>query len=82
MERPVVASRVGGIPEVVVDGVTGLLFEVGDVSGLREALKRLLMDPALRREMGRAGRARFLDRFTLDRMAGAYRDIYRSTAGV
>ncbi len=82
MERPVVASRVGGIPEVVVDGVTGLLFEVGDVHALQDSLKRLLMDPALRREMGRAGRARFLNRFTLDRMAGAYRDIYRSSAGV
>jgi GT2 family glycosyltransferase/glycosyltransferase involved in cell wall biosynthesis len=45
--RPVVASRIGGIPELVVDGRNGLLFEAGDVDGLRRALERLLAEPGL-----------------------------------
>jgi glycosyltransferase involved in cell wall biosynthesis len=53
---PVVASRIGGIPEMVEDGVTGLLFEPGNVTDLSEKLTRLWHDPALCREMGRAGR--------------------------
>src|SRR5919201_317243 len=53
--KPVVASAVGGIPELVEDGVTGFLVEPGDVDGLRGALQRLLDDPALRRRMGREG---------------------------
>jgi glycosyltransferase involved in cell wall biosynthesis len=54
--RPVVATRVGGIPELVEDGVTGYLVEPGDREGLRAALERLLADPALRRRMGAAAR--------------------------
>src|SRR5207302_1116688 len=60
--RPVVASAVGGIPELVEDGVTGYLVEPGDVAGLRAAIERLLADPALRRRLGRAGRARVAER--------------------
>ena len=56
--RPVVATRVGGIPELVEDGVTGFLVEPGDVAGLRVALERLLADPMLRRRMGREARRR------------------------
>lgn len=54
---PVVSTRVGGIPEAVVDGRTGLLTEAGDVQGLGDALLRLLGDPELRRRMGAEGRA-------------------------
>jgi glycosyltransferase involved in cell wall biosynthesis len=56
--RPVVATAVGGIPELVEDGVTGLLVEPGDVAGLRGALERLLADPVLRRRLGREARRR------------------------
>ena len=56
--RPVVASAVGGIPEVVEDGVTGLLVPPGDVAALRAALERLLADPILRRRLGREARRR------------------------
>jgi glycosyltransferase involved in cell wall biosynthesis len=56
--RPVVATRVGGIPELVEDGVTGFLVEPGDRDGLRAALERLLGDPALRRRMGAEARRR------------------------
>jgi glycosyltransferase involved in cell wall biosynthesis len=55
---PVIASRVGGLPEVVEDGVTGLLVPPGDPQALARALATLLADPQLRLTMGRAGRAR------------------------
>lgn len=55
---PVVATRAGGIPELVVDGATGLLFDSGDVEGLHSGLNRLLDDEALRKEMGAKGAER------------------------
>ncbi len=55
---PCVASRAGGIPEIVDDGVTGLLVERGDVPGLAAALQRLALDPAARERFGRLGRER------------------------
>lgn len=61
---PVVASRVGGIPEMVVHGRTGLLIEPGSAEELRDALAVLLSDPSLGRDMGREGRARAERMFT------------------
>ncbi len=55
---PVVASRTCGIPEVVADDVTGLLFDVGDVPAFADAICKLIADPILRSRMGQAGRAR------------------------
>ena len=75
--RPVVASRVGGIPELVEDGVTGFLVEPGDVEGLRSALERLLADSELRRRMGRAGRERIVERCSLESVTAATLDAYR-----
>jgi glycosyltransferase involved in cell wall biosynthesis len=76
---PVVCSRVGGLPEVVEDGVTGLLVEPGDVDALREALERILRDRALAARLGRAARERALERFTWDacatRCLAAYEEI-------
>ena len=66
-ELPAVASRIGGIPEVVADGETGLLVEPGDRAALRDALLTLIDDPALRLGMGRAGRSRVERMFFLDR---------------
>lgn len=62
--RPVAASRIGGIPEVVEDGVTGQLVPPGDAAALAEAVARILGDPARARAMGQAGRERVLARFT------------------
>lgn len=62
--KPVVATRVGGIPEVVEDGVNGYLVEPGDVDALRTRVARLMADPALRARMGEAGRARVEAAFT------------------
>ena len=65
---PVVASRVGGIEEVVVDGETGFLIPHEGVDELAERLHQLGMDPALRQQMGRAGRARYAAHFQLPAM--------------
>ena len=64
--RPVVASNVGGLPDAVEDGVTGLLVPPRDATALRAALVRLLDDPGLRRRLGELARARALERFSWD----------------
>jgi glycosyltransferase involved in cell wall biosynthesis len=74
--RPVVASAVGGIPELVEDGVTGLLVQPGDVEALRAALERLLADPVLRRRMGRAARRRVTELCSRERVAEATLSAY------
>ena len=61
---PVVASRVASLPEIVADGVTGLLVPPGDVAALREAVRGLLADPIRRATMGQAGRRRASEKFT------------------
>jgi len=66
--RPVVATAAGGIPEAVVDGVTGRVVPVGDARALADAIVDVLSDAGRRDAMGRAGHARFLERFTADRM--------------
>ena len=75
---PVVATRVGGTPELVCDGKTGLLVESEDVSGLADALRRLRTDRGLREALGRAGREQ-ADGMTwavsADKMAAIYRDL-------
>jgi glycosyltransferase involved in cell wall biosynthesis len=63
--RPVVASAVGGIPELVVPGQTGLLVSPASPDQLASALDRCLADESLRRRMGQAGRQRCADRFSL-----------------
>jgi phosphatidylinositol alpha-1,6-mannosyltransferase len=59
---PIVAHAIGGVPEAVVDGETGLLVRPGDTAALTRAFDRLLGDPTLRRRLGEAGRARALSR--------------------
>ena len=66
---PVVASRVGGLAEVVQDGETGFLVPPGDVPALRDRLDQLLRDPALARRLGDNARARVLEHFTWARVA-------------
>jgi len=61
---PVIASRIGGLPYTVADGVNGLLCEPGDPVDLARQIARLLDDPALRGQMGLAGRKRFEEEFT------------------
>ena len=72
---PVAATRVGGVPEVVADGVTGLLSPAGCAKSLAANLNRLLGDVRLRLQYGEAGRERMRERFTFAAQAAAYRDL-------
>ncbi len=81
MEVPVVALDHGGTIEVVDNGRTGLLAEPGDVEALAAMIVKLLQDPQLRDQLGRAGRTRVLDRFTVDRMADDVARVYRRVLG-
>ena len=65
---PVVAARASSIPEIVVDGETGLLHDLDEIDGLARAVNAILADPERARAMGRAGRRRVRERFTLERM--------------
>ncbi|HEX9444687.1 MAG TPA: glycosyltransferase [Candidatus Binatia bacterium] len=78
--KAVVAARVGGVPEVVVDGVTGILFPAENVPALAEALVALLNDPQKRAVMGGAGRARVRDRFAQDEMLRQTLSLYDTSA--
>ncbi len=69
--RPVVATDVGGLPEAVIDGQTGLLVQPGDAAALRSALDRLLGDAELRARLGAAGRERVRERFSREIAATA-----------
>ena len=86
-EAPVVASAVGGIPEVVVDGVTGLLvpYDAEDPgsleTGLAMAINALVADPDRARAMGRAGRERAIADFDWDAIARRTVDVYRAAMG-
>lgn len=75
---PIVASRAGGMPEAVVDGVTGLLVPPGDVNALTAALRHLLDDIDLRQHMGAAGRARVQQEFGIDSMIKGNLSVYRA----
>lgn len=66
---PLVVTNVGGLPEIVDDGVTGFVVEPGDIAGFEDRIGRLLGDDALRARTGEAGRRRTAERFTAARMA-------------
>jgi glycosyltransferase involved in cell wall biosynthesis len=74
---PVIATRVGGVPEVVADGVTGFLVSPHDPPALAAAIERLTCDPELRRALGAAGR-RAAERLTLDECAARHEAAYRA----
>jgi len=78
---PVVATAVGGTPEAVVDGETGLLVPPRDPAALSTALERLLGDPDLRRRLGEAGRARVRERFDAAAMERRVLEVYDEVAG-
>jgi glycosyltransferase involved in cell wall biosynthesis len=75
-ERAVVATDVGSVGEVVRERETGLLVPAEDPRALAGALRQLLDDEPLRRRLGVAGRSLVLERFTAERMAGAFRALY------
>jgi glycosyltransferase involved in cell wall biosynthesis len=75
--RPVVATRVGGVPDVVRDGVDGFLVEPGDVDAMAERLSALAADPPLRHRMGEAGRASVHERYSVERLLDDIDALYR-----
>jgi glycosyltransferase involved in cell wall biosynthesis len=77
---PIIASRVGGLPEIVRDGENGILIEPGSPDELQEAILRLYGDPDLRRSIGASGRE-FSRDFTADAMAAEYMDLYQRAVG-
>jgi glycosyltransferase involved in cell wall biosynthesis len=79
--RPVVASAVGGLLDLVVDGETGIHVPPADVEALRTALERLLGDRELRRRMGEAGRRRAAERFSWDTVTRQTVELYARYAG-
>jgi L-malate glycosyltransferase len=79
--RPVVGTKAGGIPEVVEDGVTGLLVEPHNPAALAQAITALLQDDALRSRMGAAGLARVREHFTVDRMVADTIAVYEQVLG-
>lgn len=76
--RPVVATRVGGIPDLVEDGITGLLVPPNDPAALAAALQKLLDVPALAEEMGRAARERWEEQFSLPPFYRRTQDVYEA----
>jgi sugar transferase (PEP-CTERM/EpsH1 system associated) len=75
---PVVATRTGGNPELIVDNVTGILVPVRAPEALARAVNTYLRDPRLRHAHGRTARERAIKDFSLERMASQYRDLYLS----
>jgi L-malate glycosyltransferase len=79
--RPIVATRAGGIPEIVDDGVNGLLVPPRDAHALAQAIVQALKDADLRRRLGEAGFDRVNARFTVDRMVAETAAVYARVAG-
>jgi len=77
-ELPVIASRVGGMKEIVLDNQTGIFVEPGDEASLEEAIVRLALDVNLRRSMGKIGRQRVIEKFTWDQISNTLLRYYES----
>ena len=77
MERPVVATRVTGIVDIIKDGSSGVLFEVDDLDGGAEAVHRLLKSPTTAIEMGRQGRYIICQNYTIEVMRHNLNDVYQ-----
>jgi colanic acid/amylovoran biosynthesis glycosyltransferase len=73
---PVIATKHAGIPDVIVDGETGFLFEEGDVKAMTTAMIHILDNPELAKRMGQAGRKRIIEKFTLDRHISVINDSF------
>jgi glycosyltransferase involved in cell wall biosynthesis len=77
---PVVVTRRGGLPEIVVDGETGFIIEAERPDQLAERLQRLIESPELRRTMGDAGKRRVRERFTLEKMVIGHERVLTAVA--
>jgi glycosyltransferase involved in cell wall biosynthesis len=80
VDRAVVASRIGGLPELIEDDVSGLLVPPGCVEALEQALRRLLDDEGLRRRLGQAAGKRVRQQFLWERTCALYQDLFEELA--
>ncbi|MCL6520202.1 MAG: glycosyltransferase family 4 protein [Armatimonadetes bacterium] len=80
--KPVIGSRIGGIPELICEGVDGYLFEPGNYAELADKILELLSDEKRRVEMGLAGRRKMEEHFSPDAFYSGTLDIYRRVAGI
>lgn len=78
---PVIASRVGGVPHMITDGVDGLLFECGNVMELSRQLLRILESSHLRHDLACRARQKALSMFSSDAVAAATVEVYRTLLG-
>ncbi len=81
MEIPCVATRINGIPELIEDGVNGLLVAPSDVSGLAAALEKLMDSEELRRTLGSAGRIRVQQEYELSQSADRLAEVFQRRLG-
>ncbi|MCK9375851.1 MAG: glycosyltransferase family 4 protein [Syntrophobacterales bacterium] len=81
MARPVIGTMVGGIPEVVMEGDTGLVAPPRDAAALAGAMGRLMADANFRRELGQRGRQLVIERFSLEQMAAELEAVYQVLGG-
>ncbi len=81
MERAIVATRVGGVPEIITDGKQGLLVEAGDAAAFSQRLVGLLRDDVLRRHLGTAARSRVVARHGIDTIVGGLAERMREIVG-
>jgi N-acetyl-alpha-D-glucosaminyl L-malate synthase BshA len=80
-EVPVIGSRAGGLPEVVVEGETGYLLPVGDVEGMADRAIEILSNPDLQRRLGRSGRDLAEGKFNVNGVVPKYREFYEKVIG-
>jgi glycosyltransferase involved in cell wall biosynthesis len=81
LEKPIVASKTGGIPEFIEDGKTGLLVDVGDREGLFWAIKTLLSNPELAKRLGKKARERVLKEDTTTQIAAKTLKVFNEVLG-
>jgi glycosyltransferase involved in cell wall biosynthesis len=79
--KPVIATNGGGVPEIIEDGVTGLLVPMGDVPQMADAICRILANPAFGREMGARARRRVAHDFTVEKTARKVEAVYAEVLG-
>lgn len=81
MEVPVIGTKVGALPEVIADGETGLLIPLGDVDALCRALRYLIDNPQIRVQMGKRGREKVLERFTIEENVRKTEELFLQLLG-
>ncbi len=79
---PCVATRVGGVPEILREGEVGILIEPRDQTALEQALTELIEQPVLRSELGKAARVRVCERYSKEQMVDAYANMYRELSQI